>query len=164
MRTFGSYVRAGKKGWSMRSSFYLAQRHHTENYAPTWHPPHATHWHVIEDLTCFTAPMLQRSEYSHLSPGRHPQPWLTATWPDASVGRQELLVQCPRPHYRSIPPYVIRGAETDVLTDFSTLPTLSTTMLQHMHARTLVKTGSIGNLPVLPPAIQADSSLSIFIV
>lgn len=44
------------------------------------------------------------------------------------MGRQELLVQCPCTHHRSIPLYAIRVAGTDGLTGFSALPTLSTTM------------------------------------
>lgn len=58
----------------------------------------------------------------------HPHPRLTGPWRGASVGRQELLVQCPRTHHRSIPLYAIRVAETHLLTGFSALPTLSTTM------------------------------------
>lgn len=118
--------------------------------------PHATHQHVIGDLVHFLLHPCNGSLNTQIRPGRHPHPKLTGPWRDASVGRQELLVQCPCTHHRSIPPYAIRVAETDVLTGFSAPPTLSTTMPPpllsiaethahtHMHARS--HTGSLGTV------------------
>lgn len=91
-------------------------------------PPPAIHQCVIGGQVCLAASLYQLSEYSDPRPGRHPQPRLTGPWRDASVGRQELLVQCPCTHHRSIPPYAIRVAKTDVLTGFSAPLVLSTTM------------------------------------
>lgn len=130
-------------------------------------PPHATQQHVIGDQVCFAAPLQHLSEYWDLCPGCHPHAWLTGPWRDASVGRQELLVQRLCTHHRSILPHTIRVAETDVLTGFSALPSLLTTVTplasqKHTHAylHTQSKYRQVGNLLVLPLKIQTNSTCS----
>lgn len=82
------------------------------------------------------------------------------------MGRQELLVQCPCTHHRSIPRYAIRVAGTDGLTGFSALPTLSTTMpppashYRNTYTRAHTCLHPQKNLPVLSLTIQTNSTFS----
>lgn len=66
-------------------------------------PPEATHLHVIGDPGYAVLQPCNRSLSTQIPAQAHPHPRLTGPWQGASVGRQELLVQCPCTHHRSIP-------------------------------------------------------------